>query len=337
MRKMTDSPPHYSDHDAAKALTLVIGDSRWEAVALAHAFLALAEGLSEDEAARVARERGVPSLKESRQLLSRAQGEGFLALLKPRKKVGSAENPVTKLFPAAVTEERFLELTGDLCERRPLLSCQDERETGHSLVDFTISNHTESLPINVKTASTAFEKARDLVGLEPDDCIPIPVYKASGALETLPSLLYVVSVDFTLVPTLDRLLPELFSTDERIVWDLLNKHEGARLRTAEDAFVFAMVRRHWDRIRETVRNNPFHAVSARKAIRVLQTKPKRTPGIGLRAWGTGANAEVNVHLSIREDTTPWGDVAARVEKGGLNDVIAAINRRRQEWVYDPEI
>lgn len=334
---MTESPPHYSDHDAAKALISVIGDSRWEVVALAHAFLALAAGSSEDQAARVARERGVPSLKESRLLLSRARGEGFLALLKPRKKVGSAENPVTKLFPAAVTEERFLELAGDLCERRPLLSCQDERETGHSLVDFTISSDTESLPINVKTASTAFEKARDLVGLEPDDCIPIPVYKASGALETLPSLLYVVSVDFTLVPTLDRLLPLLFSADERIVWDLLNKHEGARLRTAEDAFVFAMVRRHWDRIHETVRNNPFHAVSARKSIRVLQTKPKRTPGIGLRAWGTGANAEVNVHLSIREDTTPWDDVVARVEKKGLNDVIAAINRRRQEWVYDPEI
>jgi len=334
---MTNPSPAYSDLDATKALISVVGESRWEAVALAHAWLALAEGGSEDEAARVARERGVPSLKEGRELLSRARAEGFLVVLKPRKKVGSAENPVTKLFPAAVTEERFLELAGDLCERCPGLSCQDERETGHSLVDFTIMKDAESLPINVKTASTAFEKARDLVGLEPSDCIPIPVYKASGALETLPSLLYVVSVDFTLVPTLNRLLPELFSADERIVWDLLNRHEGARLRTAEDAFVFAMVRRHWDRIRHTIENNPFHAVSARKSIRVLQTKPKRTPGIGLRAWGTGANAEVNVHLSIREDTTPWSDVAARIADRGLNDVIAAINRRRQEWVYDPEI
>jgi hypothetical protein len=334
---MTEPSFHYSDDDAAKALTSVIGDSRWEAVALAHGFLALLEGQAEEQSARVARERGVPSLKESRELLGRCRREGFLASLKPRTRVGSAENPVTKLFPAAVTEERFLELAGDLCERHPSLSCEDERETGHSLMDFTLQNGTESLPINVKTASTPFQKARDLVGLEPDDCIPIPVYKASGALEALPNLLYVVSVDFTLVATLDRLLPELFSPDERIVWDVLNKHEGARLRTAEDAFVFSMVRRHWDRIRETIVNNPFHAVSARKSIRVLQTKPKRTPGIGLRAWGTGANAEVNVHLSIREDTTPWRDVATRIEERSLSDVIAAINRRRQEWVYDPEI
>jgi hypothetical protein len=333
---MTSSPYRYSDVDAARALTAVIGQARWEAVALAHGFLAMLEGQSEEQAARVARERGVTTLKDSRQLLSRCRTQGFLSTLKPRKKVGSAENPVTKLFPAAVTEERFLELAGELCDRAGL-SCEDERETGHSLVDFTLRQGSESLPINIKTASTAFEKARDIVGLDPDDCIPIPVYKASAALETHPSLLYVVSVDFTLVPTLDRLLPELFSRDESIVWDLLNKHEGPRLRTAEDAFVFATVRRYWEAIREKVKDTPFHAVSARKAIRVLQTKPKRTPGIGLRAWGTGADAEVNVHLSIREDTTPWYEVSKRIEQRGLSDVIAAINRQRQEWVYDPEI
>jgi hypothetical protein len=329
--------PTYSDIDAATALTAVLGESRWEVVALAHGFLSLAAGRSLEQAARLARERGVPSLREAQELLSRASGQGFLAVLKPRTRIGSAENPVTKLFPAAVTEERFLELAAELCDRCRGLSYRDERETGHSLVDFTILNGRESLPINVKTASTAFEKASDLVGLEPNDCIPIPVYKASAALETLPSLLYVVSVDFTLVPTLDQLLPNLFSSNERIVWDILNRYQGARLRTAEDAFVFTVVRRHWDRIRETIQDKPFHAVSARKAIRVLQTKPKRTPGIGLRAWGTGASAEVNVHLSIREDTTPWDDVATRVATKGLGDVIAAINRRRQEWVYDPEI
>lgn len=334
---MTGSKATYSGLDAAKALTSVIGASRWEAVALAHGFLALAEGASEEDAVRIARERGVPTLKEGRRLLQEARSRGFVGTLKARSRVGSAENPVTKLFPAAVTEERFLELANELTERSGQLSCRDERETGHTLVDFTVYSDTESLPVNVKTASTAFEKARDLVGLEPDDCIPIPVYKASGALETLPSLLYVVSVDFSLIKSLDRLLPELFTSDEKIVWELLNKHEGARLRTAEDAFVFSTVRRHWERIRDEIKDNPFHAVSARKAIRILQTKPKRTPGIGLRAWGTGANAEVNVHLSIMEDTTPWNTVADRITGRGLGDVIAAINRRRQEWVYDPEI
>lgn len=334
---MPKTPAKYSDLEAATALTTVVPHSRWVAVAIAHAVVALTKGATEDEAARIARECGVSTLKESRDLVRRYGTEGFLRLLEPRKKLGSAENPVTKLFPATVTEERFLELASPLCERMAGMDLEDDRETGHSLVDFTIQKSNYALPINVKSASTRFEKAADLVGLDPDDCIPIPVYKASGALESLPNLLYVVSVDFTLVGTLDGLLPKLFSSEEQIVWDLLNRYEGARLRPAEDAFVFTIVRRHWDEIAKIVRNNPFHAVSARKSIRVLQTKPRRTPGIGLRAWGTGARAEVNVHLSLREDATPWEDVARRIEQKGLEDVIAAINRRRKEWVYDPEI
>lgn len=298
----------YSDLEAACALTRVIGESRWDAVALAHAVLTLDGGATPDVAARVARDRGVQTLKLSQELLARYRAHGFLELLTPRRRLGSAENPVTKLFPATVTEERFLELAEHLCGRRTGLSCEDDRETRHALVDFTIRNGEAALPINVKTASTAFEKAKDLVGLDPADCIPIPVYKASAALETLPNLLYAVSVDFTLIAELDRLLPSLFTADERIVWDLLNRYEGARLRTAEDAFVFATVRKHWERIRDTVRRNPFHVISARKAIRVLQTKPKRTPGIGLRAWGTGANAEVNVHVFPSSRTPRLGEM-----------------------------
>src|SRR5262249_22647462 len=152
-------------------------------------------------------------------------------MLTPRSRTGSAENPVTKLFPAAVTEERFRELIGMLCEARSSLTCRDERETGHTLVDFTITEGELQLPVNVKTASTAFAKAMDLVGLPPEDCIPIPAYKASAALEVEPNLLYAVSVDFTLVRELDRLLPALFTNEERIVWDILNRFEGARLRT----------------------------------------------------------------------------------------------------------
>jgi len=334
---MNQDLPVYSDLGAVRALTRVIGGSRWEAVALAHGILALSEGAPAERAAGITYERGLGTRKAALEAMARFQREGFVALLEPRKKTGSAENPVTKLFPAMVTEERFLEIASDLCHRQPALSYKDERETGHSLVDFSILSEGARLPINVKTASTRFAKARDLVGLCPEDCIPIPVYKASAALETEPNLLYVVSVDFSLVAALDRLLPVLLAEEERIVWDLLNRYGGSRLRSAEDAFVFATVRKYWERISEVVQERPFHAISARKSMRVLQTKPKRTPGIGLRAWGTGANAEVNVHVSVQEDTTAWNEVSRRIEEKGLCDVLRGINRRRQELVYDPEI
>jgi hypothetical protein len=65
--------------------------------------------------------------------------------------------------------------------------------------------------------------------------------------------------------------------------------------------------------------------------------PQRTPGIGLRAWGTGANAEVNVHISIQEDTTTWSAVFDRIVTRGISDIIEAVNKKRVKEVYDPEI
>jgi hypothetical protein len=324
------------DKDAADALVNVVGDTRWEAVTFAHGFIAQQGGIPLDDAARAMYDRGLKPLKKSKELLGAVGTRGFSGQLTPRKKTGSAENPITKLFPAAITEQRFLELLDEITTARPSVAYTDNREA-RSLVDFTMMEAGEELPVNIKNAGTKFEQAASLVGLAPEDCIPIPAYKAHAALTRLPNLLYAVSVDYELVGQLQSLLPTLLDPRERIVWELLNGYTGANVRAAEDAFVTRVVRQHWAAIKAVIAANPFHIVSARKSIRVLQTKLKRTPGIGLKAWGTGAAGEVNVHLSIKEDTTPWPEVAKRIAEKGIVDVIAAVNRQVTEVVYDPEI
>jgi hypothetical protein len=281
--------------------------------------------------------RGPLSLTKCRQVVPEIRERGFLHLLTERKRTGSAANPITKLFPSTITEQRFLESLDNLCLQVYGLTYTDERETGHSVVDFTLHQGELALPLNVKNAGTRFERAQQLVGLDPNDCIPIPAYKAHDALEVEPNLIYAVSVDYDLVGTLVDLMPQLFDERERIVWDLLTHHSGALVRSAEDAFIFGTTRKYWERIHPYVERNPFHGISARRSIRILQTKPRRTPGIGLRAWGTGASAEVNVHVSIREETTPWNEIETRILAGGLGTIIEAVNRRKMEWVYDPEI
>ncbi len=175
------------------------------------------------------------------------------------------------------------------------------------------------------------------MGLASDDCVPIPAYKAHAAVEREPNLLYAVSIDYELIAKLNATIPTLLSRDEAIVWDLLSKCGGEHLRKAEDAFVFSTVRKHWPTLRTLPAGTPFQIISARKAIRILHTQPKRTPGIGLRAWGTGASGEVNVHVSVRNEMTLWSTVAERIAANGVSNIIEAVNRRRQEWVYDPEI
>lgn len=340
--RVRDSPETMSrrpspDRAAAQALTRVIGGSKWEAVALAHGFLILDRGGSVEDAARAVYERGSQTLAKSRETVAAFATKGFLAFIPARERMGSAENAVTKLFPATITEQRFLELADDLHGKRTSVTYRDERETGHGFTDVTLLEGDAALPINIKIASTRFANARQLVQVDPDDCVPIPAYKAHGALEDFPNLLYVVAVDYQLLGRLATGLPSLLDAEERIVWDLLNRCGGPQVRNAEDAFVFSTVRKYWSGLKTMAADTPFHVISARKAIRILQTKPYRTPGIGLRAWGTAARGEVNVHLSIREDMTPWDTVSARVLTGGILDIVRAVNRRRMEEVYDPEI
>ncbi|MDA1017702.1 MAG: hypothetical protein O3A00_25000 [Planctomycetota bacterium] len=236
-----------------------------------------------------------------------------------------------------MTEQRFIEELDRLHAHRGQTNYRDDRETGHTLSDFTLCEDELELQINIKNAGTRFERAIELVGIAPDDCIPIPAYKANAAVEHMPNLLYAIAVDYTLAETLNRLLPGLFSRNETIVWDVLSRFTGAKVRKAEDAFIWSTVNRHWPEIDSAVTSVPFHVVSARKSVTILAKEPKRTPGIGMRAWGNRASAEVNVHLSISEDTTPWSDVAERIVSNGVGDIVEAVNRRRKEWVYDPEI
>jgi len=328
---------NYSDDQAANAVLTVLGNSRWDAVGIASGFVSLRNGLPNEEAARAIFSRGSQTLRKSREIVGRMPATGYLSQLTTRELRGAAADPVPKLFPGRITEERFLELLDDLKGRRKGFDYRDSRGSEHGLDDFTLTEGTYELPVNVKVASTRFERAAQLVGLDPNDCVPIPAYKANAAVERFPSLVYAISVDYDILNILKSELPKLLTIEETIVWDMIAKYAGYQTREAEDLFVFEVVRKHWERLKSLIKPNPFHIISARKAIRVLQTKPERTPGIGMRGWGTGASAEVNVHVSLINDTTPWGTVSERIERKGVNDVIGAVNRKRVEEVFDPEI
>ena len=198
----------------ADSLARVLPDSRWIGVCLARAQVALRQGRVAEEVARELYESGSLTLARSREVVEKLHTADFTDMLEPRKKIGSAENPVTKLFPAAITERQFLDELDRIREDRPTIDYRDERFSGYTLVDFTIIEGELELPINVKNAGTRFENAARLVGLDPNDCIPIPAYKAHDAVEKEPNLLYVISVDYTLIRKIESHLLTQFSKDE---------------------------------------------------------------------------------------------------------------------------
>jgi hypothetical protein len=319
----------------------VLPENSWVAARLAKGFLALQGGASLDAAIDASYARGSFSRAKIGELLNKAQNSGFKKVLDARNKIGSAENPITKLFPAAITEERFSDLLKVLVEKARLagraLAIEDKR-ADHSFVDFTIHESAQRLPINIKNAGTLFRRSAEFVGLAPEDCIPIPAYKAFGALEKKePNLVYVICVDHELVGVVREAIPSTFDANEKLVWALLESYVGHHVKKAEDTFVLGMVRKYWPLLASKIASKPFRLISARRAIKILQSLPKRTPGLGVPAWGTGASAEVNVHVSIAAETTSWEAVEQMIITSGTSRVLAAIDRRVTEEVPDPEI
>ncbi len=228
------------------SIAKVLPDSRWIGARLARAILSLRQGTDPEVVARQLYESSSLTLTRSRELVPRLRDEPFTSFLDPRSRTGSAENPVTKLFPAAVTERRFLDKLDTLRATRPTVDYRDERFTGHTLVDFALVEGNQELPINVKNAGTRFESAERLVGLDPNDCAPIPAYKAYDAIEKEPNLLYLIAIDYTLIGRIQDHLITQFDSDEVVVWQLLNDYAGSHIRDAEDHFVYSMVNRHWN-------------------------------------------------------------------------------------------
>lgn len=318
---------------SAQAVIKVLAGCNWVGVGLAHAFLELKVKDRAAAEALIASQR-LGTKAEVKQYLDDLEAGGFEAALGLRTKVGSAENPITKLFPAAITEKHFAQRLSHLTASNPNLSYEDVRGE-HTLVDFVIRDKDGSLPINVKNAGTPFRAAKKLVGLEPDDCVPIPAYKAHGALDREPNLVYSVCIDHSIVKATEATIPTLFTPEERLVWQLLGSYTGRNIKKAEDMFVGNVVDNHWAAISAAIPEKPFRAISAIRAISILRDQPKRTPGIGVPAWGTAARGEINVHVSAQGEMQAWEDVEAKLATGGVKSVLAEINRQATRSVSAP--
>jgi len=135
---------------SAEHVASILGDSRWVGAQIAKAQVALRGGADKETAARTLYEGSSLSFKRSKEIIEGLRDAEYESYLEPRKKTGSAENPITKMFPAAITERQFLDQLDNLREARPSIGYRDERFTGHTLVDFTILEDDLELPINVK-------------------------------------------------------------------------------------------------------------------------------------------------------------------------------------------
>ncbi|HWH44109.1 MAG TPA: hypothetical protein VNT32_05225 [Thermoleophilaceae bacterium] len=212
-----------------------------------------------------------------------------------------------------------------LARLEPQFTIHDYHERGDNR-DYGIEGGGAELPVNVKTASTLFRNARQF-GLEPEDCIPISSYKALNAIRKVPDLVYVDLVDFKLRERTDAYV-EALGGELAILWDLFSWYGGKGAKEAQNRYVDALFAEHGadlDALAPGVGN--FRAISAQRVLAILRENPRRCPGLGVKAAGTGAfNAEVNVHVSVAQETWPWDEV----ERLLLTEGVAAVRRLTTE-------
>jgi hypothetical protein len=211
----------------------------------------------------------------------------------------------------------------------------DYHERGENR-DYGLQRDGLELPINVKTASTLFRKAWETVGLAPDDCIPISAYKAIGASERVPALVYVDLVNFTFRERVDDFINAL-EGDLAVGWHLLSWYRGTGARKAQDRYVQTLFERQGARLKALAPpSTSFRVISARRVLAVMRQNPRRVPGLGIPAAGTGVfNAEVNVHISVRDETRPWDDIAEQCRSHGIQHVLDQITRTAMAEIPEP--
>jgi hypothetical protein len=218
----------------------------------------------------------------------------------------------------------------------PRFTINDYHERGDNR-DYGVEAGGLELPINVKTASTMFRNARDF-GLEPADCIPISSYKALNAIDRVPDLVYVDLVDFTLRQRADAVVDALGGSFG-ILWDLLSWYAGRGATRAQDRYVDRLFAEHGPTLDALAPGvTSFRVISAHRVLAILRDNPRRCPGLGVKAAGTGTfNAEVNVHVSVIAETKPWDDVAEMLTRDGIQVVLDLIRTMETREVHDPRL
>lgn len=261
--------------------------------------------------------------------------------------LASAAEPDAMRRPQAMIGQLLL---GELAERAfetiyketmgtDELILEDAREARNE-TDYRVLNGQRRpvFRINIKFHGTLFRNARDLVGLEPEDCFALATYKIYQGLqkhesERLPYVFVIVGVPgltgtsvgaaapHDLVHLVSLLhaakgVPGKRKIEERVVAHLVDSEQPEPFRT------------ELTRFREAIAAADWYALSARRADRLLRDKLfNRVYAVRVRAFARNyRNAELDMHFSLAQDLTPLKVFLANARERGLHGLAVDLER-----------
>ena len=219
------------------------------------------------------------------------------------------------------------------------LILEDSREARNE-TDYRVLNGQRRpvFRINIKFHGTPFRKAKELVGLDSEDCFALATYKIYQGLqkhesERLPYVFVIVGVAGLTGASVGASIPEDLahlislvhkasrisgkrSIEERIVAHLLDAESSEAFRVELARFQEEILAAGW------------YALSARRADRLLRDKlfdrvfAVRVP----RFTRNYRNAELDMHFSLTQDLTPLKQFLQDARERGLHGLAVDLER-----------
>ena len=214
---------------------------------------------------------------------------------------------LAQLLLGALAEERFQREKEELTSGRLMI---EDHRLGRTDTDYRVLNGDRRpiFRINIKFHGTAFETARERVGLAPEDCFALATYKIHQALarqrdEALPYVFLVLScLGLTARSVSDR-VPEDFAwfvgVSSRFPKRDIEEAVVAKLLTTPSSGTLAD-------IRTKIANSEFRVISAIRAETLMKEKLfERVFALRQRAFTAAfRNAEIDMHLSLTQEMVP---------------------------------
>jgi len=219
------------------------------------------------------------------------------------------------------------------------LALMDDRSSRGD-TDYLVFNgmRRQVFRLNIKFHGAVFRRAKDLVGLDPEDCFALATYKIHAALikqeiEHLPYIFVIVGVpgltgsivgsaiaeDLVHLCAIAHASPRV--AGKRQVEDQI----VSRLTSAPTLFEFDQAVADYS---EQIRNAQWFVLSARRANNLLRELLfERAYGLRVRAFARNyAGAELDMHFSLSKDLTPLADFLQVLRDYGMPGLVTRLER-----------
>jgi hypothetical protein len=215
------------------------------------------------------------------------------------------------------------------------LRLTDLRE-GRTSTDYNVmrGRHTWC-KLNIKFHGTRFQKARELVGLDPEDSFALATYKICGAVDqqsrdTIPHVFAIVGVPEINAQAIGDAIPQHLKEAAALVSGAPAKKVAGK-RSFEDALINYIASSDiapFPKTYQQIAKAHWYMLSGAKAMRLLKEHLfERVYALRVHRFARNyPSAEVDMHFSLKDDLLPFEQFLRRLQEEGTTKMLQHIKK-----------